>query len=1251
MAGLKSYSNIEDILANKGRNRGLRWKSDILPFLNLNQIPVTPNIRPSLELHVYDPDGETLLSSLVATNFLVENDEIFIDYAAELAKINIQRGIFKIVANVHHTLIGNSAIPMLTIKEISPDRRELQVVVRPDIDGITAGQRSSIINLYLEGFASAYDADLALNFGNNKLYKILAHKEWVNNDDIVIRLYEPLQENIQLNDTCWIIEELSDPIVDDINLNLEVPEPQPNVLRGPNFEVESNYNLITETDFETWNTLLDANLGTSQRIIDSYFSGSLSGINLGIDYTAFENFVNYSSARERIDNFIYKLQLVEYYDKQIGTLNVASGSNAGSFQNNINKYTRRKDKIIGEFDSFEKWLYNEPTASLTTHGMSGSLLAAERYSLTPYPKYLSAGKYVVHHTTSSLAQTWHTGFAASASLYDHLNDNSLIKTIPEHIRIDNNNSSYELFVNMIGQHFDILWTYIDNLTKLYKLEEQPKLSIDKTVLPDIAKSLGWELANGKQATQLWQYRLGTDSVGAFAQTGSIFSESDQEITHEVWRRIVNNLPYLLKTKGTARSIKALMNIYGIPQTLLSIREYGGPKVEEDVPALIEDRYSYAINFNSGSVIRYSSNHVSSSIGNWGLEKGVIPPISREFRFRPYTSSNMMVYTQGDSTQVPSSIIAIEHTGSYSGSAQYGRLVLSLGKAVSNTVPMTASTDWVPIFNGQYWNVRYYYTTTGDHYNSGSNTDTTYHLQVQNASDFIFGDVNFSSSLSITPTFGNHYEAWSEPGTDTTANIVYIGGTTASSDTHNVQTYIDNFLGSTPESFTGSMQEYREWLEEVDKARFDRHTLNPTSYVSSLSPTSSYDTLIRHYTFGSDTIGIDLSTNGTIISSSHPNQKIKDFVNNTDVNNTNATAIGFYTPTLSSRGNFLSVEETYYVEGVSSGMNSAKSQKIRFDDNRLINNLSPTSTSEVSKYDFASLDTNKLGLFYSFADQVNKDIFNQIGDIALDDYIGDPEDEFKNDYPLLKQFSENYWKKFTNTSDINSYIRVFSQYDFALFHQIKQLLPERVDEVAGLLVEPHALERNKQVLAKRPSVSNPQYQATLYYSPTSSAVYETEYLANIDKVVTTSAEFLPEYASVITVGKTGSLTLQDDLVIDVYRKSSIFKEVVYHYKGGNKGSLIQKNQEHAISESIGMYYSKSIKDADYMDDVLVKDDAIKYKGTQLVGSGINVATTIAALNNKPVVEVYETNPNKIIYTKQPAQIEKTSNLNPGNIIIK
>ena len=47
------------------------------------------------------------------------------------------------------------------------------------------------------------------------------------------------------------------------------------------------------------NQLLDANLSTSQQIIDKMFSGSLKGegmygaTGLGIDYTAFENFCHF----------------------------------------------------------------------------------------------------------------------------------------------------------------------------------------------------------------------------------------------------------------------------------------------------------------------------------------------------------------------------------------------------------------------------------------------------------------------------------------------------------------------------------------------------------------------------------------------------------------------------------------------------------------------------------------------------------------------------------------------------------------------------------------------------------------------------------------------------------------------------------------------------------------------------------------------------------------------------------------------
>jgi predicted ATPase len=41
------------------------------------------------------------------------------------------------------------------------------------------------------------------------------------------------------------------------------------------------------------------------------------------------------------------------------------------------------------------------------------------------------------------------------------------------------------------------------------------------------------------------------------------------------QRILNNLPYILKHKGTGRAMKAIMACYGVPQSMLTIMEFGG----------------------------------------------------------------------------------------------------------------------------------------------------------------------------------------------------------------------------------------------------------------------------------------------------------------------------------------------------------------------------------------------------------------------------------------------------------------------------------------------------------------------------------------------------------------------------------------------------------------------------------------------------------------------------------------------------
>ena len=1358
---LDRFSNIKEIQETNGVVRGIVWNEDDIDILQLDIKNITPKDRPIVEIHLYTVGSEsTYITGGCIEDFEVVVDKLHINYGKACQSLGIERGQFEVVVNVYRDLLGTKEDQALYVKEISDDRLEVHVQALPNtelnieqyLDDYGSGTHST--NIYeteVDGDGNEVrvlddngapnvlsveehpiSTDIAINFGDNKLSKIINQKDWDAENDFVVRLYKPLDDSIDIKSSLWVVEQLSDSYIDNIDVSGPGAEPaETRELSGPNFNIDTKGGTVTETDFQSWNQLLDTNLSTSQQIIDRIFSGSI-GNNLSIDYSGLQNFIHFSSAKERIDNFKYKLSLVEYYDDRIITLNSATSTIDTSLQGNVNTNQKRRDTVIGSFDGFEQWLYNDQTSSLFTdhtqydnnnniggiYGAEGGFLGAKKYRLESWPKYLSGSKYYLHTIDSTLGTNWYNGWISSASFYDSENNNALSKTIPEHIRSDGNNSEYELFVNMIGHHFDILYSHIENLTKIYKPEEHPKLGQSKDTLYQVAKSLGWTLENGNQAEALWKYKLGTTKSGSFASTGSMFSKPNEEITTEVWRRIVNNLPYLLKTKGTTRSIKALMNTYGIPQTLLSIREYGGPQVDEDSPVLIEDRFSYALQFNSASsgVSKISANRdwYSSSISDWGLSGNGNSSLSLspnditssyderpadtiEFRFRPSVKENMLLLSHMNPSTPANTYwnLGIEHTGSYSGSSDYGRLFFNMklygGGAATATV--NSFSDWTPLYDGDIWNTRLW--TSFPFVTASLGNIPTIYFQTQKASDYISGKIIHRASGSLFPGSGsstanasNILRGWAR--NDGSRQLV-LGGHTGSSVT----------TPYTNGCFSGSMQEYREWMEVLDQGTFDYHTLNPTSYVSSLSPTSSYDTLVRQFPLGTGMNAVDHSTGvGLIITSSHPNQTIKDFSppfpNGHD---TYATASGFITPTNAERGNYVPIEETYYIQGVSLGGNVPRSQKIRLESNELVRRLSPTSTAEKSRFDRASIDTNKLGLFYSPADQINKDIFNHIGDVSLDDYIGDPDHEITFDYPDLTDFSKEYWKKYSDKNDLNAYLRIFSQFDFTLFSQIKQLLPERIDEAMGLLVEPHTLERAKVVLAERPEQESLHYNTLLQYpisqsgdiiplsgsipsAPiiTGNSVYHKggtdfpafanyigllsgansgmpggdPYDGTIYRYVYTLFPYKtnPIEAAALSLPRqiTGSLhpltTSPIGSVILTERPSRIFSLVTRHYATGSGGnSKRNKDYNRYVNELKGVYISSSLSAAGYRDDFFQQTENQQYEGCKLVGPGINIPTIIAALDNKPVIEVFETNPNTLVYNNQP------SANNPGNLDVR
>jgi hypothetical protein len=91
--------------------------------------------------------------------------------------------------------------------------------------------------------------------------------------------------------------------------------------------------------------------------------------------------------------------------------------------------------------------------------------------------------------------------------------------------------------------------------------------------------------------------------------------------------------------------------------------------------------------------------------------------------------------------------------------------------------------------------------------------------------------------------------------------------------------------------------------------------------------------------------------------------------------------------------------------------------------------------------------------------MNVDIAKSFGGINLDDYIGDPSDEYSSTYKSLNKLRGYYFNRFDGRN-IYDYINLIKSYEKSLFDDIKKMLPARARVTTGLLIEPHILERSK-----------------------------------------------------------------------------------------------------------------------------------------------------------------------------------------------
>lgn len=952
---------------------------------------------------------------------------------------------------------------------------------------------SRIADGFIEQFDTSIFADetskylthlLHLGDGDNKVITT-----WVGSENsLILKLYEPLPTSVQPNQKVWISKLQANPIVETITIN-GISEEYCHPLKGPNFSIDQSNGIA----YQVYDDLIASGSATSNDLVTNYLStNGIDTTKLNIQYVSassytFDNFAHFGSAEERANNFFYKIQLLEtyktkldglvattftpIYENYIGSVITEDGyqviTEDGLFEidweivtykgvpqtNEIKKLSDSINVLVKSFDGFENFLYK-----------SNDDLA--------YPKQLyvnpisGISKYVLKTSTTNDVVAWYEYLVEQAAEHDKYNPDYLVNNIPEFIKEDYNNNDFLVFLDMIGQHFDIIWAYIGNLSKTKVLEHKQVKGFSNNLVHTLLESFGWDAKRAFNSELLWEYAFGTYKDGS-----QKYSMPLADANNEVWRRILNNLPYLLKHKGTARAMKAIMACYGVPQSMLTIMEFGGP---QDPTAGGTSKFTFddrtAALYLSGSLSGNGSSNIKIP---WKYNSGSASyPDCVEFRILPSKLPNTSYSLISGSEW---NLNLIQTTGSF------GKLELNFGGDASTNTYFD-ETVGVPS--------TYYISYISDEpYAYGPDLKT-------GSLDFPISS-EYYSQVAINRHNNPDSSSWFEVWLNTTDGHRIITSVSMSLQTTDAQWETGSTLQIGGDGYEGTLDEVRLWSVPLQRSKFENHTLFPDATNGNDYDSSTKDLLFRlDFEYPKDRV---LDPNIKNVSISNNYGEDYGYANNMYVSSKYPYQYTPYDRTVTA--NVPSLGLTY-------------SNKIRFEEQELISDLSYKQRATKKSFDRAPIDTNRLGLFFSPIKELNMDILKTFGDFNVDNYIGDAGDDYKDKYSELDTLRHYYFERL-GSRDIYEYIRLVKYIDKSLFEVLADLAPARTNVSKGLLIEPHYLERSK-TRWDRPIAEHENYNTLIDYTEhfilESDAISEDAYI-DAQEVATLTSDISNEEAMI------------------------------------------------------------------------------------------------------------------------------------------
>jgi len=650
----------------------------------------------------------------------------------------------------------------------------------------------------------------------------------------------------------------------------------------------------------------------------------------------------------------------------------------------------------------------------------------------------------VYKTTSTEWTSWYNGMIDSASAFDTDNIHSFENNLPLYLQTDSGSKEMRDFLNLQGEQYDLIRNHIDSLGTLHDRGYKKTDSPPDNTLPMLLSNMGWDAINpfsGSLTETLGTYLSGVTSI--------------DDIKNATWRKTLNNLLYIYKSKGTKNSVRALLNTYGYPPDVLEFQEFGG-STEESNPRIFVNNPpndtgidlsldtttgSFSFTTKKEKLHRYIFGSNSNRILNldWWMDDANLNTIEFVYKHSNTTQTQTILESSGSGTETLWDLRLVPSTDGASSSFEF-RLNNSLtGSLAIASNALSMSTDYSNITDGQLWNI-------------------------------MLQRITGSTSTNIVQEYRLHSSLQNRNTIETYNYVTMSVSGAAATDSNNIAN--QNFMGTgsrhplsssnlfVGEIHSGSLSQIRGWSTALSTSKFRQHTLNKFSTVG--NTINSYkNELIYHFK-------LNENYNSSSISSSTQNINIID----------SSPTTTFLDYSFEADGNLFNTSSVYGFDFIDTVKLTMQDNISKPNDNgivinpkrNIVGNLSPIQ-SATKPLEFANSKplfktSTKLELYRSPQTFVDNFILDNLSGFNLETLYGKPSNYYSQSYDEFNTFRENFFDAYPIEVDTNKFIRAHeNMFNQSIIEGLKSVVPARStfgdrNSNFGVEIKPTILEKQK-----------------------------------------------------------------------------------------------------------------------------------------------------------------------------------------------